>query len=54
MQAIYARFPDYFIRQRVNIPESGNHTPDLLDEMYLSLIHICKDKLQEADRYFGQ
>ena len=25
MQAIYARFPDYFIRQRVNIPESGNH-----------------------------
>ena len=37
MQAIYARFPDYFIRQRVNIPESGNHTPDLLDEMYYNL-----------------
>ena len=31
------RFPDYFIRQRVNIPESGNHTPDLLDEMYYNL-----------------
>ena len=37
MQAIYARFPDYFIRQQVNIPESGNHTPDLLDEMYYNL-----------------
>ena len=37
MQAIYRLFPDYFARQNVNIPESGNSTPDLLDEMYYNL-----------------
>lgn len=37
MQAIYRLFPDYFAKQNLNIPESGNSTPDLLDEMYYNL-----------------
>ncbi len=37
MQSVYQLFPDYFARQSVNIPESGNATPDLLDEMYYNL-----------------
>lgn len=37
MQSIYELFPDYFARQSVNIPESANTTPDLLDEMYYNL-----------------
>lgn len=37
MQAVYRLFPDYYARQQVNIPESTNHTPDLLDEMYYNL-----------------
>ena len=37
MQAIYRLFPDYFAQQNVNIPESGNQTPDFLDEMYYNL-----------------
>lgn len=37
MQSIYELFPDYFARQSVNIPESTNVTPDLLDEMYYNL-----------------
>jgi len=37
MQAIYRLFPDYFSGRKVNIPESGNDTPDLLDEMYYNL-----------------
>ena len=37
LQAVYRLFPDYFAKQRVNIPESGNDTPDLLDEMHHGL-----------------
>ncbi len=37
MQSVYRLFPDYFAAQRVNIPESGNHTPDFLDEMHYNL-----------------
>lgn len=37
MQSIYQLFPDYFARQSINIPESTNATPDLLDEMYYNL-----------------
>ena len=37
MQAVYRLFPGYFAKQNVNIPESGNATPDLLDEMYYNL-----------------
>lgn len=37
MQSIYQLFPYYFSRQSVNIPESSNATPDLLDEMYYNL-----------------
>lgn len=37
MQAIYRLFPDYFAKQKVNIPESDNSTPDLLDEMHYNL-----------------
>ena len=37
MQAIYRLFPDYFAKQNVNIPESGNSTPDLLDGIYYNL-----------------
>lgn len=37
MQSIYQLFPDYFSRQKINIPESDNHTPDLLDEMHYNL-----------------
>lgn len=37
MQAVYQLFPDYFSRQKLNIPESNNHTPDLLDEMHYNL-----------------
>ena len=37
MQSIYQLFLDYFSRQKINIPESNNHTPDLLDEMQFNL-----------------
>jgi endoglucanase len=37
MEAVYCLFDDYFARQQVNIPESGNRTPDLLDELYFNL-----------------
>ena len=37
MQSVYKLFPDYFAAQSVNIPESNNSTPDLLDEMYYNL-----------------
>lgn len=37
MQAVYRLFPDYFAQQKVNIPESNNATPDLLDELYYNL-----------------
>ena len=37
MQAVYRLFPDYFAKQNVNIPESGNRTPDLLDEIHYNL-----------------
>jgi endoglucanase len=37
MQSVYKLFPDYFVAQSVNIPESNNSTPDLLDEMYYNL-----------------
>ena len=37
MQAVYRLFPDYFARNAVHIPESGNQTPDLLDEMHYNL-----------------
>ena len=37
IQSIYQLFPDYFSRQKINIPESNNHTPDLLDEMQFNL-----------------
>ena len=37
MHAVYRLFPDYFAKQDINIPESGNRTPDLLDEMHYNL-----------------
>ena len=37
MQTAYRLFPDYFSKQNVNIPESSNSTPDLLDELYYNL-----------------
>lgn len=37
MQSIYQLFTGYFSRQKINIPESDNHTPDLLDEMHYNL-----------------
>lgn len=37
MQDVYQMFPDYFATQNVNIPESGNSTPDLLDEIMYNL-----------------
>lgn len=37
MLSAYRLFPDYFAKQNVNIPESGNSTPDLLDEMFYGL-----------------
>lgn len=37
MQSVYQLFPDYFANQSVNIPESNNNTPDLLDEMHYNL-----------------
>lgn len=37
MQAVYRLFPDYFANRQINIPESTNHTPDLLDEIYYNL-----------------
>lgn len=37
MLAAYEAQPDYFSRLRTDIPESGNHTPDLLDEMMFNL-----------------
>ena len=37
MFAVYEQIPDYFAKLRLNIPESGNSTPDFLDEMYFNL-----------------
>ena len=37
MLTAYRLCPDYFAKQNVNIPESGNSTPDLLDELYYNL-----------------
>ena len=37
MLAAYEQLPDYFASLNTNIPESNNHTPDLLDEMMFNL-----------------
>ena len=37
MLAVYEQFPNYFARLNTAIPESGNKTPDLLDEMMFNL-----------------
>ncbi len=37
MMAAYEHFPDYFQSLSLNIPESGNQTPDLLDEIRWNL-----------------
>ena len=37
MFAAYEQQPDYFARLKTNIPESGNTTPDFLDEMMFNL-----------------
>jgi len=37
MLATYEQFPEYFARLNTHIPESGNATPDLLDEMMFNL-----------------
>ncbi len=35
--ALYEDFPDYFKKLEINIPESGNGVPDLLDELHWNL-----------------
>ncbi len=35
--SLYEDFPDYFAAQNLNIPESGNDVPDLLDELMWNL-----------------
>ncbi len=35
--SLYEDFPEYIDRQNTNIPESGNNTPDLLDEIYWNI-----------------
>lgn len=35
--SLYEDFPDYIRQLSTNIPESGNNTPDLLDEVYWNL-----------------
>ena len=37
MFVAYEQFPEYFAQLKTNIPESGNATPDLLDEMMFNL-----------------
>lgn len=37
MLAVYEQIPQYFENLKLNIPESGNHTPDLLDEIMFNL-----------------
>ncbi len=37
MFAAYEQFPQYFAQLKTNIPDSGNATPDLLDEMMFNL-----------------
>jgi len=37
MLAAYDQLPDYFATLRTDIPESGNQTPDMLDEMMFNL-----------------
>lgn len=37
MFAAYEQLPDYFARLSTDIPESGNRTPDLLDELMFNL-----------------
>ena len=37
MFAVYEQWPDYFAQLKTDIPESTNHTPDILDEMMFNL-----------------
>ena len=37
MLSVYEQIPDYFAQFNLDIPESGNATPDLLDEMMFNL-----------------
>ena len=37
MLSVYEQIPQYFETLNLNIPESGNHTPDLLDEIMFNL-----------------
>ena len=37
MLQVYAQCPEYFAKQNLNIPESKNATPDLIDELYFNL-----------------
>lgn len=37
MFVVYEQFPQYFAQLKTNIPESGNATPDFLDEMMFNL-----------------
>jgi len=37
LMAAYEHFPDYYAQRNLNIPESGNQVPDLLDEVMWNL-----------------
>lgn len=37
LMALYEHYPKYFDTLNLNIPESGNKTPDILDEIYWNL-----------------
>ena len=37
MLAVYEQLPDYFANFQLNIPESGDATPDLLDELMFNI-----------------
>lgn len=42
LMSLYEDFPEYMRNQNLNIPESGNQTPDLLDEVLWNLRWMLK------------
>lgn len=47
--SLYEDFPEFFARQKLNIPESGNNIPDILDEILWNVRWM----LTMQDRYDG-
>ena len=41
LMSVFERYPQYFSAQTLNIPESGNALPDILDEVHYNLVWLA-------------